>query len=94
MRWAFMPQKFELSSCRINDILHLKLLGEFDGSSACELVKKIKEDGSGALQIIVDTAEVRSIHPFGRIVLQNRLGQVSRKLIGLTFKGKHKNQFE
>jgi anti-anti-sigma regulatory factor len=89
-----MPQKFELSSCRTNDILHLKLLGEFDGSSACELVKKIKEDGAGASQIIVDTTEVRSIHPFGRMVLQNRLGQVSRKLIGLTFKGQHKNQFE
>ena len=89
-----MSQKFELSSCRTNDILHLKLLGEFDGSSACELVKKIKEDGSGASQIIVDTTEVRRVHPFGRIVLQNRLGQVSRRLIGLTFKGKHKHQFE
>ena len=89
-----MSEKFELFGYRTNDILHLKLLGEFDGSSACELVKKIKEDGPGTSKIIVDTTEVRSIHPFGRVVLQNRLGQVSRKLIGLTFKGKHKNQFE
>lgn len=89
-----MSPKFELSSHRTNDILHLQLVGEFDGSSACELIKKIREDGSGASKILVDTTGVQSVHPFGKIVLQNSLGQVSRKLIGLTFTGRHKNQFE
>jgi anti-anti-sigma regulatory factor len=70
------------------------LLGEFDGSSACELVRKIREDGSGVSKIFIDTTAVRSIHPFGKMVLQNRLGQVSRKSIGLTFTGTHKNLFE
>lgn len=89
-----MSPKFELSSHRTNDILHLQLMGEFDGSSACELVKKIREEGSGASQILVDTTKVQTVHPFGKMVLQNSFGQVSRKLIGLTFTGKHKNQFE
>jgi hypothetical protein len=43
-----MPRDFEILSHRANEVLHLHLLGDFDGSSACELVKKIKEDGSGA----------------------------------------------
>jgi hypothetical protein len=89
-----MSLRFELASHRTKDILHLQLMGEFDGSSACELVNKIMEKGSGASQILVDTSKVLNVHPFGKLVLQNKLSQVSRKLIGLTFTGKHRNQFE
>jgi hypothetical protein len=89
-----MSQKFELSSHRDKDILHLHLMGEFDGSSACELVNKIRQNGLGASQILVDTSKVQSVHPFGKLVLQNRLSHASRKLIGLTFTGKYRNQFE
>ena len=35
-----MPVKFQLSSCLTKNILHLQLLGEFDGSAAYELIKK------------------------------------------------------
>lgn len=89
-----MPPKFHLSSSITQNILHLKLLGEFDGSAACELIRKIEEDVSGAKKILVDTTELRHIHPFGRTVFQNRLGPLSRRLYGLTFVGKYKNQFE
>jgi hypothetical protein len=89
-----MPAKFQLSSSRVQNILHLKLLGEFDGSAACELIRKIEEDVSGVTKILIDTTELRHIHPFGRTVFQNRLGPLSRKLYGLTFVGKNKHQFE
>jgi hypothetical protein len=88
-----MVPKFEMSSHRADGILHLQLAGEFDGSSACELVNKIKEDCFGASRVLVDTTGIQSVHPFGIIVLRNSLGQVTRRLIGLTFTGKHKNQF-
>ena len=58
-----MPAKFQLSSSRAQNILHLKLLGEFDGSAACELIRKIEEDVSWATKILVDTTELRHIHP-------------------------------
>jgi len=89
-----MPAKFQLSSCMAKNILHLQLLGEFDGSAACELIKKIEENGSGASKILIDTAELRCVHPFGRTVFQNRIGPLFRKLYGLTFVGKYKHQFE
>lgn len=89
-----MPAKFQLSSCLTKNILHLQLLGEFDGSAACELIKKIEEDGSGASKILIDTTELRCVHPFGKTVFQNRIGPLSRKLFGLTFVGKYKHQFE
>ena len=89
-----MPAKFQLSSCLTKNILHLQLLGEFDGSAACELIKRIEEDSSGASKILVDTTELRVVHPFGRTVFKNRIGPLSRRLFGLTFVGKYKHQFE
>ena len=89
-----MPAKFHLSSSLTKNILHLHLLGEFDGSAACELINKIEGDGSGASKILIDTTGLKSIHPFGRTVFQNRIGSLSRKLFGLTFIGKYKHQFE
>ena len=89
-----MSEKFQLSSCLTKNILHLHLLGEFDGSAACELINRIEGDGAGASKILVDTAGLRSIHPFGKTVFQNRIGSLSRKLFGLTFIGKYKHQFE
>jgi hypothetical protein len=89
-----MPAKFHLSSSLTKNILHLHLLGEFDGNAACELINKIEGDGSGASKILIDTTGLESIHPFGRTVFQNRIGSLSRKLFGLTFIGKYKHQFE
>jgi hypothetical protein len=89
-----MPAKFHLSSCLTKNILCLQLRGEFDGSAACELINKIEEDGSGASKILVDTTELRCVHPFGKTVFQNRIGPLSRKLFVLTFIGKYKHQFE
>ena len=89
-----MSEKFQLSSSLTKNILHLHLRGEFDGSAACELINKIEGDGSGASKILVDTTGLRSIHPFGKTVFQNRIGPLSRKLFGLTFVGKYKHQFE
>jgi hypothetical protein len=89
-----MPTKFRLSSFLTKNILHVQLWGEFDGSAACELIKIIEEDGSGTSKILVDTTELRVVHPFGKTVFQNRIGPLSRKLFSLTFTGKYKHQFE
>jgi hypothetical protein len=89
-----MAAKFQLSSSLSENVLHVQLRGEFDGSAACELIKKIEEDGSSASKILVDTTELRSIHPFGKTVFQNRIGPLLQKLFALTFIGKYKHQFE
>jgi hypothetical protein len=94
LRRALMQAKFQLSSCLTKNILHLQLRGEFDGSAACELINKIEGEGSGASKIMVDTTELRVVHPFGRTVFKNRIGPLSRKLYGLTFVGKYKHQFD
>lgn len=89
-----MNAKFQLLTNLTKDVLHLKLLGEFDGSAACELIRKIEEDLSGASRIRVDTSELRHVHPFGRTVFHNRISLLSRKLCGLNFVGKYRHQFE
>jgi len=89
-----MPAKFHLSSSLQQNVLSLKLQGDFDGNAACQLIRKIEEDVSGASKIRIGTSELRHIHPFGRTVFHNRIGLISRKLYGLIFVGKHKHQFE
>lgn len=89
-----MPVKFKLFSRSGRKTLHFQLLGEFDGSVACELINKITENGSRASRIIIDTAKLRRIHPFGETVFQRRLHQSAAKSIGLTFTGKYKHKFD
>jgi hypothetical protein len=72
----------------------LQLPGEFDGSAACELIKQIEEESSGASKIMVGTSELQCIHPFGVTVFKNKIGPSGRKLYSLTFLGKYKHLFE
>jgi len=54
--------------------VHFKLLGEFDGSSAWQLIQMIKQRASGLRKIIIHTAGLCSLHPFGREVFQKEIG--------------------
>jgi hypothetical protein len=91
---ALMHSKFQLFSNLTKDVLHLKLLGEFDGSAACDLIKRLEEGRSTASKVFVDTTSLRSVHPFGKTVFENRFGRVSKTTPGLCFIGKNKHYFQ
>ena len=42
-----MASNFQIFSYKTKDSLHLKLAGDFDGSSAHELINKLLEHGVG-----------------------------------------------
>ena len=46
-----MASNFQIYRHRTRDSLHLKLEGDFDGSSAHELINALKEDGAGFYQV-------------------------------------------
>jgi anti-anti-sigma regulatory factor len=89
-----MAGNFNISVTKTGNHVYLKLNGNFDGSSACELVNLLSdEDLSTASKILVDTDFVKNVHPFGLNVLQNRLYEIKARKIPLIFTGKMSAQF-
>jgi anti-anti-sigma regulatory factor len=83
-----MAANFQILSYKTRDSLHLKLNGDFDGTSAYELINTIKDHGSNFYQIFIDTNNLRTIYTFGRNVLQKNFVDL-KKLSNLIFIGKN-----
>jgi len=83
-----MAANFQILSYKTRDSLHLKLNGDFDGTSAYELINTIKDHGSNFYQIFIDTNNLRTIYTFGRNVLQKNFGDLE-KLSSLIFIGEN-----
>ena len=62
-----------LSNC-LKDRIHLKLYGDFDGNSACELISVLKNSKNSSHKIFIDTNNLNKIHPFGMDVFKRNLG--------------------
>ena len=83
-----MAANFQILSYKTRDSLHLKLNGDFDGTSAYELINAIKDNGTNFYQIFIDTNDLRTIYGFGRNVLQKNFGDLN-KLCNLIFIGEN-----
>jgi len=83
-----MALNFRIITHQNNGGLQLKLIGDFDGSSAFELINVLKEHCGTVGQVVINTGGLSSIHPFGRSVFQKNcpIKKLSR---GLTFTGKY-----
>jgi len=89
-----MAGNFNISVTKAGDHVCLKLNGDFDGSSACELLNLLNNgDLSGTSKILVDTDSLRDIHSFGLDVLRNRLSTAKVRELPLTFSGKMSSRF-
>jgi anti-anti-sigma regulatory factor len=84
-----MAQNFSIFSHKTTDSLHLKLVGEFDSSSASELINVIEHNQDKYYQIFIDTSELQAIHSFGKEVLQSRMSEISNRDTILKFIGKN-----
>jgi anti-anti-sigma regulatory factor len=89
-----MAGNFKINVSKFGDCVCLKLKGEFDGSSACELLNLL-DDGklSGNSKILVDTDSLKHIHPFGLDVLHGGLNKNKLKEVSLVFTGKKSARF-
>ena len=85
-----MALNFKIAMQRNNGSLQLKLMGDFDGSSAFELINVLKEHRGKVGKVVINTDGLSSIHPFGRGVFQKNcsINNLSR---GLTFTGKYED---
>ena len=60
-----MARNFQITYYRYEDSIHLKLYGDFDGSSAHELLNHLKVRSHDTLKIYIHTDGLKDLHPFG-----------------------------
>ena len=82
-----MASNFRIYVQRNSNDLHIKLEGDFDGTSAHQLLNVMKENQPGVTKIFVDTSLLDYIYPFGRDVFHNNLKAVDVQRISLLFTG-------
>ncbi len=83
-----MASNFKISLNRNNNSLHLNLMGDFDGSSAFELINTLKEHNGNSVKIFINTGGLSSLHPFGLDVFQKNC-TINKSCRDLIFIGEH-----
>lgn len=84
-----MASNFKILVKKNNKNVHLKLRGDFDGTSADELLIALKENASRGSKIYICTSGLRQVYPFGQRLLQKNLYIMNDQSVSLIFKGKH-----
>lgn len=70
-REQIMASHFKILIHQSSDTLHLKLEGDFDGTSAYELINTIKKYSNRFARVFIHTSGVKQVFDFGRNVFQN-----------------------
>ena len=87
-----MASNFKISIHRNSENLHLKLVGDFDGSSALELINVLKKNWNGAYRVFIHTENLKDIYPFGRHTFQQNLSDLSGHHSRILFAGDNAGQ--
>ena len=70
---SIMMQNFKTSTYRTNDMLHLRLSGDFDEDSATKLMNVLKKNSLGLDGIYIDASNVSRVHPYGQNIIREGL---------------------
>jgi anti-anti-sigma regulatory factor len=84
-----MARNFRVSARRRGDSLHLALRGDFDGTSACELLNLLKKERHAAREAVIHTGGLRHVYGFGRDTFQRNVYTLKRAGLQLIFCGKN-----
>ena len=82
-----MAGNFRVVVHRNSESLHLRLEGNFDGSSAQQVLHMLGENGCGAKRVFIHTNGLREIDPSGKAVFQKNLSAFKNSLTELIFTG-------
>jgi anti-anti-sigma regulatory factor len=84
-----MASNFGISVYRNNKILQLKLSGDFDGSSALQLLSLMRNCLKETDKIFIHTDSIRHIEPFGLNMFRYNLGSLVKHPIKFVFTGEN-----
>jgi anti-anti-sigma regulatory factor len=82
-----MAGNFRVLVHRNSDSVHLRLEGDFDGSSAQQLLCMLGENGTKVKRVFIHTNGLKEIDPFGKAVFQKNLNDFNRTRADLVFTG-------
>ena len=83
-----MASNFKIFLHQDKGSVHLDLSGDFDGSSACQLIHMLKTYHGKGQRFYIDTSSFSDIHPFG-LGLFHKDCVINNLSEGLTFTGKN-----
>lgn len=82
-----MSANFRIFVHKNSENLHLRLIGDFDGSSAHELFNVLKSNWIGTSKIFIHTNYLKCIHPFGRGIFHKKLKDLNNRSVSVLFTG-------
>ena len=88
-----MANNFKFLTDNVSNGIQVKLYGDFDGSSACEIINFLQTCKSFPNQISIDTNNIGILHPFGLKVFKMNLGTLDVKRKNISITGKHRFSF-
>jgi anti-anti-sigma regulatory factor len=83
-----MASNFKIYCLKNNGNLHLQLLGDFDGTSAYELIHTLERYHGNGGKVFINTCALSSVHPFGLEVFQKNCS-IKKLSQSLTFIGEY-----
>ena len=89
-----MASNFKISANKIGDNLHLRLSGEFDGSSAMKLMNMLKKCGKRHHSLIIHTSGLTGMNMFGEEVFRSNFSELNEISYRFTFTGGHSGYFQ
>jgi hypothetical protein len=89
IREVIMGANFKILTHRNSDSVHFKLVGDFDGRSAHQLVELLKRNYERVSTIFIHTSCLREIIPFGLDLLRQNLEPFMNGSTRLVFTGDH-----
>jgi len=84
-----MARNFKVSARRRGDSLHLALRGDFDGTSACELLNLLNKKRRAVRKAVIHTGGLRHVFGFGRDTFQRNVYTLRGAGLELIFSGKN-----
>jgi len=87
-----MACNFRISVHKNSDNLHLRLSGDFDGTSAHQLINSLKSKSRGVSRAFIHTSCLREIYPFGQNIFEKNFNSMADKTISFIFTGEKANQ--
>jgi hypothetical protein len=84
-----MASYFGITVEKNSDGLGLRLAGDFDGTSAYELIYAIKKLPEGTLKINVCTNGLKIINPFGLDIFHKFMSSLNGQSAKIVFTGNH-----
>jgi hypothetical protein len=82
-----MSCNFKILTHQNSENVHLKLMGDFDGSSACELLNVLKTYSNKANRVFIHTDGLKEVDLFGKLVFQNDFTAIAQQPAGFVFTG-------